>query len=248
MTFPEAGNPAHPTIILLHGGGLSSWSFDEVAQGLQPEYHVVTPIIDGHGGNDGSQFISIENSAQKLIAYIDQKYKGKVFALGGLSIGAQIATEVLSQRGDIADYAVLESALVYPIKGTKAFSAALCRLFYGFIRRRWFSRLQARVLFVPTEMFERYYQDSLAISKQSLINLTVSNGSYSLKHSVSAVRAKTLILVGEKELGIMKKSAVRLHHAIKGSTLYVAPSMGHGELSLVHTAEFIKCLKDFFSD
>lgn len=231
MLFKEFGTKNSETIILLHGGGLSAWSLIPLAELLQENYHVVTPIIDGHGEDGENTFISIEDCALKLIEYIDTECLGKVFALAGLSIGAQIVTEVLSLRNDITEYAVIESALVLPIKGL-SMMVPLNKMSYGLIKRRWFSKLQAKSLFVPPDMFGQYYSDSLKMSKQSLINLTLSNGNYGIKKSLSETHAKVLIVVGSKEIGIMRKSAKLLNEAIPNSKLYVASEMGHGEISL----------------
>jgi pimeloyl-ACP methyl ester carboxylesterase len=247
MIFKETSNKQLPTIVLLHGGGLSSWSINSIIEQLQSEFHVVTPIIDGHGEDGGEEFISIEDSASKLIEYIDTNCNGKVYAIGGLSIGAQIAVEVLSKRVDIAEYAILESALVYPIKGTAAMTVPTYKLFYGLVKRRWFSKLQAKSLCVPAVMFEQYYQDSLKMSKQSLINITLSNGNYTLKSSIANTKSNVLIIVGEKEIGIMKKSAKRLHEAIKDNELYIATAMKHGELSLVYPEKYIELVKLHFA-
>lgn len=248
MIFRETGNRNLPAIILLHGGGLSDWSWKEVADRLRATYNVVTPVIDGHGEDGGKTFTSIEDSAAKIISYIQNIHNGKVFAIGGLSIGAQIVCEVLSQQGNIADNAIIESALVCPIKGTAALTVPTYKLFYGLIKKRWFAKMQSKTLCVPDDMFEKYYEDSIHISKQSLINITLSNGSYALKHSIAAVTAKVLIIAGEKELGIMKKSAELLHKTIKGSSLYIAPKMKHGELCMVYPDNYIRLLNQLFSE
>lgn len=248
MIFRETANNKLPTIILLHGGGLSWWSLQAIIENLQSEFHVVTPIIDGHSEDSSEEFISIEDSAEKLINFIDTNYNGKVFAIGGLSIGAQIVTEVLSQRKNISKYAIIESALVYPIKGATAITVPTYKLFYGLIKRKWFSRMQAKTLCVPPNMFERYYQDSLRISKQSLINIALSNGNYNLKSNISKTNSKVLIIVGAKEIGVMKRSAKRLHEAIFGSRLYIAPAMKHGELSLVYPQKYVELIKSFFTN
>ncbi len=244
MRFKEFGSKDKDTIILLHGGGLSWWSLQRVVDILEKDYHVVTPIIDGHGEDGENTFISIEDSAKKLVEYIDSNFGGKVLVIAGLSIGAQIVTEVLSVRDDIAQYAIIESALVLPLKGTVAM-ASTYNLFYGLIKQRWFSKMQAKSLAVPEELFERYYQDSLKISKQSLINITLSNGNYKLKSSISGTKAKVLIIVGEKEISIMIKSANKLHEAISGSKLHVAQGLKHGELSIVYPQEYTKIVKEF---
>jgi pimeloyl-ACP methyl ester carboxylesterase len=246
MIFTETNNKDFPTIILLHGGGLSHWSLQNVVNELQSYFHVVTPIIDGHGVAGEETFISISDSATKLISYIDTQCNGKVFAIGGLSIGAQIVTEVLSQRENIAEYAIIESALVYPIKDTIEMTIPVYKLCYGLLKKRWFSKIQAKTLCVSPDMFERYYEDSMKISRQSLINITLSNGNYDLKSSISNTKSKVLIIVGEKEISIMKKSAKRLHDTIRGSQLYIAPKMKHGEISLNYPEKYIELIKSFF--
>jgi len=246
MKYLEFGDSDKPTIVLLHGGGLSWWSLKEAKEDLQTQYHIVTPIIDGHGDDGETTFTSISDSAGKLISYIDANCHRKVFALGGLSIGAQIVTEIISMRADIAEYAIIESALVYPIKGTTALTVPTFKLFYGLLRKRWFSKVQAKTLFVPSNKFEQYFKDSLNISKQSLINITLSNGNYSYKNSISDFKGKVLIIVGEKELGIMRKSARTLHNLISNSQLYIGQKMRHGEISLVNSREYLALIKSFF--
>ena len=226
---------------------MSFWSLQSIVEQLKSDFHVVTPIIDGHGEDGDEDFISIQDSAGKIIEYIDTKCYGRVFAVGGLSIGPQIVIEVLSQRANIAEYAIIKSALVYPIKGTTAMTVPTYKLFYGLVKKRWFSKLQAKTLCVPADMFEQYYQDSLKISKQSLINITLSNGNYNLSNSIVNTKAKVLIIVGEKEIGIMRKSARRLNEVIKGSELYIAPAKKHGELSLLNPKKYVEIVKSFFA-
>ncbi len=245
MLFKEFGSKNLPAIILLHGGGLSWWSLKGIIESLQSKYHIVAPIIDGHGEDGYETFVSIEKSAEKLISYIDNKCGGSVFAIGGLSVGAQIVTEVLSVRREIAEYAIIESALVYPIRGITAMTVPLYNLFYGMIRQRWFSKMQAKTLCVPESMFEKYYKDSLKITKQSLINITLSNENYVLKSTITDTRARVLVIAGEKEIGIMRKSAQRLHEVIDGSELYIAPSMRHGEISLNHPLKYVELISVF---
>ena len=248
MKFKEFGDRNLPTIIMLHGGGLSWWSLTDIVETLKGKYHVVTPIIDGHGEDGDTDFISIEDSAVRLIRYIDSEYGGEVFAISGLSIGAQIVAEVLSRRKDIAKYAIIESALIYPIKGVVALTVPTYKLFYGLVKQKWFSKMQAKTLFVPENKFQQYYEDSLRISKESLINITISNGNYTLKNTISDTSARVLILVGEKELGVMKKSAEALHQMIPHSELLILPRMGHGEISLVHAAQYMNLLRGLFEE
>jgi pimeloyl-ACP methyl ester carboxylesterase len=248
MLIKEFGKRDNPIICLLHGGGLSWWSYQPIIDLLISDYHVICPIIEGHGEAGKEEFTTIEDSANHLIKILDDRYNGHVHLLAGLSIGAQIVVEVLSSRPNIADKAIIESALVYPIPGTKLLVGPSFKLFYGLIKHRWFSKLQAKTLFVSDELFETYYQDSLLMSRNSLVNMSISNGTYQLKDTLTQVSIPTLLLVGQKEIGLMKKSAELLHTKLSNSKLVVLPNMGHGELSLVQPKHYVKMLFDFINN
>lgn len=248
MIFKEFGNKKNPVIILLHGGGLSWWSLKPQIEALQKDYYIVTPIIDGHGDDWQNTFISIEHSAEQVIDYIKDNFNGKVYAICGLSIGAQIVVEVISKEQSITENSVIESALVCPMKMATKLTVPMYNLSYGLIKKRWFAKLQAKTLYVPDELFESYFLDSSRMTKQSLINITNSNGDYSISPTLRNTHAKVLILVGEKEISIMKKSANLLHDTIKGSSLKIIEKGGHGELSLVQTDKYIDLILKFFAD
>jgi pimeloyl-ACP methyl ester carboxylesterase len=248
MIFKEFGSKNMPVIVLLHGGGLSWWSWKPQIEALQKDYCIVAPIINGHGDDWETTFISIEESAEQVVKYIKENHNGKVFALCGLSIGAQIIVEILSQEYDIAENAVIESALLYPIKMAAALTVPMYHLCYGLIKKRWYAKLQAKSLKVPDEFFENYYEDSSRITKQSLVNITKSNGTYSMPLTICNTKAKTFILVGEKELSIMKKSAALLHNTVKGSSLRIIEECGHGEISLIYPNKYLDLLQQLFAD
>ncbi|MVB10915.1 Alpha/beta hydrolase family protein [Caprobacter fermentans] len=249
MKFKELGQPEHPVVILLHGGGLSWWSVEGAARLLTDEYRVVMPIIDGHGEDGGMDFLSIRDSAEKLIRFIDRACGGRVFALCGLSLGGQIAAEALAERRDIADFAVLESVLVQPGHdrgGTVP--EPLIRLSYGLIRFRFFAKLQAKALSLPDELFEPYFRDTQELTLNSLIHILKSNGDFHLPISLKDTGARVLILVGSGESAEMKLSAGLLKKAIPGSRLIISKGMRHGELSIAHCGEYVRLLRQWFSE
>lgn len=246
MLCKEFGAKDAPCIVLLHGGGLSWWSWLPVIRQLENDYRVLVPVIDGYGEASGQMFISIEHSASEMLSYLQTACGGRVYALAGLSIGAQIVVEMLSQQDDIAEYAVIESALVCPMRCVKQLTPLMVGLSFPLIRMRWFARLQARELCVPQEQFDRYYADSQKISKASLQNTMISNSTYALKDTLGQTTAKALIIVGEHEIGVMKKSARQLQSKIAESQLYIAPRLKHGELSLVYPEDYVKRVKAFF--
>lgn len=59
-------------------------------------------------------------------------------------------------------------------------------------------------------------------------------------------KAKTLIIVGGKELSVMKKSAALLYKTINGSFIKVIEKSRHGEISLIYPDKYINLIKQFF--
>ncbi|MEX1378377.1 MAG: alpha/beta hydrolase [Eubacteriales bacterium] len=247
MKFREFGTKGNKPIMLLHGGGLSWWSLKPHIQALKNDYFIIAPTIDGHGDDSQTTFTSIEECADKIVNYINDKLDGKLYCICGLSIGAQIAAEVLSRKVNIAHKAVIESGLFCPMQYVASMAKPMYGMSYGLIKQKWFSKYQAKALYVPEEMFEQYYEDSCKMSKESLINMTISNSTYSIPKNIKNSEAETLIIVGGKELSAMKKSAQLLHDTINNSTLTIIDKNSHGELSLKTPDKYIKMLLDFLN-
>ena len=237
MKVKEFGVRQKETILLLHGGGLNSWNYDQTAQLLSDRYHVVLPTLDGHASSD-TPFTTIEENADGVIRWVDENCGGQVLLMGGLSLGGQILVEILSRRATICRYAVIESALAFPMRWTAAMVKPAYMLCYPLIRRRWFARLQFRALHIKPEWFEAYFTDTAAISRENMIAFLEANARYSLKDELSACKAKTLVLAGSRELPTMKRSARAIAEQMPNAALEILPGYVHGDLSLNHPEEY----------
>ena len=229
-------------IVLLHGGGLSWWNFRSQAEMLCGEYRVELPVLDGHAGSD-RDFSGIGTNAEELIDYIDRSFGGHVLALGGLSLGAQIAAETLSRRPDICRCALLESPALIPDRATAALLGPSISASYGLIRKPWFSRAQFRSLKMDPRFFDDYYRDSCAVSRENLIAFTRASQEYSLDPRIGETRARVLIAAGEKELPRILRSAKLLHERLPGSELRTLPGLYHGQFSLNRPEEYVSALR-----
>ena len=236
MIVKEYGKSNKDIIILLHGGGLSWWNYEEVSEILKSDYHVILPILDGHSGSD-RDFTSIENNANEIIEYIDNNYNGNVKLIGGLSLGAQILLDILSKRDNICEYAIIESALVCPMKMTNRLIELLINMSYGLINKKWFSKLQFKSLKIKKELFDKYYIDSSNITKNNMISFLEANSNYYLKN-IKTNKSKSIVIVGSKERSIMIKSAKRIHDELINSELEILSGYYHGDLSINHPNEY----------
>ena len=239
----EFGQRNAEVVMLLHGGGLSWWNYREVAARLAERYHVVLPVLDGHGDAD-TPFTTIEDNAAGLISYIDTHFGGQVLAIGGLSLGGQVALEMLSQRPRICRYAVIESALVKPSKLTHALIGPTFGMSYGLVKQRWFAAMQADYLGIPKALFDDYFRDTCAITKADMIAFLKANSSYTIKPGLSATIAKVKIVAGSREQKSIRDSAKLLHEAIPGSSMEILQGLRHGDLSLNKPELYVQILTD----
>ena len=246
MTVMEYGKQNQDTILLLHGGGLSWWNYREAAELLAGQYHVVLPVLDGHAGRD-APFTTIEDNADRLISYIDTRFGGQVLAIGGLSLGGQIAVEMLSRRPDICRYALIESALVRPMKLTAALIPPAFGMSYGLIGQRWFARMQADYLGIPSALFDEYFRDTCRISRADMIAFLKANSLYTIKPGLSETRAKVKIVAGSREQRNIRDSAVLLNRAIEGSSMEILPGLRHGDLSINHPERYVRMLTEWLA-
>ena len=242
MNYIEYGKENTDVIVLLHGGGLSWWNYREVAQNLSTSYRVILPILDGHA-KSGCDFTSIEDNAEKIIAFIDEHFGGHVLLIGGLSLGGQIVLEILTQRKDICQFALIESALVIPSKFTHAMIKPAFGSCYGLIKYKWFAKLQFKSLRIKQELFEDYFADTCAISKKSMIAFLEANALYKIKPALADCLATSYIFVGEKENSAMHKSAKLISEMLPKSSLEVLPNMYHGEFSINNVMDYARVVR-----
>ena len=192
-------------------------------------------------------FSSIEDNAARIIAHIDEHFGGKVLAIGGLSLGGQIAVEMLTQRPDVCSFALLESTLVKPSRLTHALIKPSFGMSYGLIKQMWFAKIQAAYLGIPKKLFNDYFRDTCKISKEDMIAFLQSNSTYSIRPTLRNTQAKVHIVFGCKEQASIRTSGRLLNRMIPDSTLEVLPGYSHGDLSLNHPQAYAQKLLTMIS-
>lgn len=242
MNYREFGDRTKETVLLLHGGGLSWWNFREVARMLEGDYHVVLPILDGHSGSD-RVFTTIKDNAEEIIAFIDENLGGSVLLLGGLSLGAQIALEILCMRKNICKHAVIESAAVLPAKMTNALIKSSVSPTFGLIKNRGFSKMQFKALHIKDDLFEDYYRDTCAVKKEDMIAFMKASTSFCLCESAKDIASDVHVFTGERERRVIRKSAGIISSLVPGCRMHVMRGLYHGEFSINHAQEYADSLK-----
>lgn len=252
MNIKEFGTQNSQTIIFLHGGGLSWWNYREEALSLSKHYHIVIPLLDGHAGCD-ADFKSISENADRIISFIYRNCNGNVLLIAGLSLGAQILTDILSKHENICQYAVIESACIIPSKITSFLLEPSVSSSFFLIKKKWFAKMQFRYLHLKNELFDDYYKDTCLISKENMIRFLKSSTEYKLSENIKNCRCQKIrIIAGSKEALKILKSARLLNKILPNSTLEIKDGLYHGEYSInkpeLYSEELLDMLALFEAD
>ncbi len=247
MVFKEFGHDRAGTLLLLHGGGLSWWNYRAVAELLASDHRVILPVLDGHAGSD-RPFTSIEDNAEEIIAFIQERLGGSVPLMGGLSLGGQVLLEMLSRRPGLCRCALVESASVIPSPLTAALVGPSVSLSYPLVKNRGFPKLQFASLRMPPDLFEDYYRDTCRISRGDMAALLRSSAAYGLKDSLPGCGAALHVFTGARETSVIRRSGELLSKRVPGAAWMELPGLYHGEFSLSHPRDYAETLRKLLSN
>ena len=256
MKFHEFGDKNWPSILLIHGGGSSWWNYLRQARILSHKYHVILPTLNGHGEEYQKDYISTEDSAQEILNYVRQNCGGKLFAVGGVSLGGQIAMELLSLDSDIAEKAIIDGSLCIP----QPRLARSCNLLVSLFGKLMFSKSACKLqlsimnkiypqLAYPDEIKNYFIEDLPRTPIKTLVTIYKTYmGNYKLKNRISKSKAQALYIYGEKELNCVKESARFFQKLHPNTILYEAKGYNHSYLSAYLPQEWIDLVVPFLEN
>ena len=107
LHYHDWGTPAAPTVIFLHGGGLTAHTWDAVCLGLRSNYRCLALDFRGHGDSDWSEDYDIDAHVEDVRAFI------AAFALGdvnlvGMSMGGMVAVRYAGRYPDLNSLVVID--------------------------------------------------------------------------------------------------------------------------------------------
>jgi pimeloyl-ACP methyl ester carboxylesterase len=225
MNVREQGPAGRPSILFLHGAGISGWSWDAVTRFL-PDYHCLVPDLPGHVNSLESAGFTIEGCANELASILRARAHAGRAHVAGLSLGGQLGLQLLAAHGRRVERALLTGTNVLGIPGWKLVAPTL-RAFLPMTRWDGLMRLQARALSIPTERWAEFRADARALTADALRRLVDASASFRMPSGLDAVGNPTLIACGEREVSVIRRSAVQLVGALPAATGIVVPKQSH---------------------
>ncbi len=221
----ESGSAMAPTIVFLHGGGVSGWMWQPQVERFQ-DYHCLIPDLPEHGRSVAEKQFSIQGSAARIAELIRTRAHGGRVHVVGLSLGAQIAVQLLGTSPKSIDHAVVSSTLARPIPGAGTVNW-MARMYMPFKNMGFLIRANMRQMGIPATYFEQFQEDTQRLTADSFAHITAENMSFRMPPGLNRATARVLVVAGQKEPKVMHEPARDLAAAIPNARACIATGLGH---------------------
>lgn len=225
----ESGDRSKPSIVFLHGGGMSGWMWERTVDYFG-DYHCIVPDLPRHGRSQSQSPLRLSDCAEQITEIIHRKANHGRAHLVGHSLGGKIIVEMLGSYPDIIDRAVVASALFDPVKllrlmhrpSTYQLTVALLRnqpLLKWMVGRMGLEGARER---------EALKEDFARLTAKSLYDIYEQLYLYdSIPSTLEKCDRPTLIVFGTKEFRAMRTSAIRLAGALGNARITAIEGADH---------------------
>jgi 3-oxoadipate enol-lactonase len=107
IAYWVSGPEKAPVVVLLHGATLDHQAWDEQVDDLAGRYRVVVPDLRGHGESPLEGPFRFDDAVDDIAALLDEVDTGSPVVLGGLSLGGNIAQEIVYRDAGRVDALVV---------------------------------------------------------------------------------------------------------------------------------------------
>lgn len=221
----ESGPDTAPTILFLHGGGVSGWMWDDVTRNLG-DFHCLVPDLPGHGPGAGNRLFSIAEAIDEVADLITHRAHGAKAHVVGLSLGAQVLVAFLPVHPGLVLRAVISGALVRPLPGAWLINAMMA-LYGPFKDMPLMIRANMKSYDVPVKYYEQFAADTKQLTTSGFAALIAANMTFSLPAGLDRVTMPVLVTAAEREYRLMKRSARTLAATLPDAIAMMPEYVGH---------------------
>jgi pimeloyl-ACP methyl ester carboxylesterase len=98
IAYWVSGPERAPLVVLLHGATLDHHAWREQVEALAPRYRIVVPDLRGHGESTLPGVFRFDDAVDDVAALLDAVDEGAPVVLGGLSLGGNIAQQIVRRE------------------------------------------------------------------------------------------------------------------------------------------------------
>ena len=242
LHYREDGDPAKPTVVLVHGFGDSFVTWGRWVVLLKRDFHVITLDLPGHGLTRApAGYRASPDAYADLVDAFAAKLALPPFAIVGNSLGGGVAWQVAQRYPKRVDALVLMDASGWPPAPTTTRPPLVFRLLKTPAGAFWLRHFNGDALAAQalradvvrqqliTKAFVARWQELHRAPghRDILMGLKAGPHSRATAAALSAIAVPTLVLQGEQDVVIPAADGRRFAQAIPGATLILYPDAGH---------------------
>ena len=221
----ERRNPGRPSVVFLHGAGISSWMWRCQVQGL-PELDAVALDLPGHGVSIDRAWESVSATAALVAAWIrSNATQGKAHVVG-LSLGGVVGLELAAQSPDVVDRLVTSGALGVGLPAAASL-AWLMEATMPLARMPWALRMSSRMLGLSAEDQAALGADIERMPKGFIRQAVRGVAGFRITPALLASPVPALVVAGTREYGGIKRTVTQLEANWPQATGRLVPKASH---------------------
>jgi len=123
IAYREAGNPANPKLVLLHGFPASSHQYRDLIQSLSDQFHVIAPDYPGFGLSDVPDPATYNYTFEGISQIVEHFLKLKGFDHYGLfaqDYGGPVGFRIVGRNPKALDWLIIQNTNAYEVGFTPA--------------------------------------------------------------------------------------------------------------------------------
>ena len=222
----EYGQAGSPTILFLHGLGVSSWMWQEQIESLQANYHCLTVDLPGNGESYQAEWRSFADTAVSLANIIRKQATNGQSHVVGLSLGGYSALHLLADFPELVLSSVVSGVTIRPFPDTMMYKL-LPRIVSRTTGWNVMISLMTKMMQLPDEVQPLYRRDSKRLTAQTINRIYDEVLNFTLPTGLRQQSPKLLAVAGEKEAKLVLETLPDFHQLETAVTATV-PNARHG--------------------
>ena len=206
MHFDQYGNPANPTLLLLHGAAATDTFCHQYV--FQDRFHLVVPHLPG-SGKEVDKTYDPESTLTVLLEVVRHIGKEKI-AVMGHSLGGELAVALVARHPECFSRAVFLSAWVCSSEKSIRLYTKLAKYTCATLKWSGLIRWQAKYWGYTPEQAEFMVDYSRRITPEQYLSWFSSRVHLDDLPQYGQVRIPMLAVCGSKEVAEMKNSLAEL--------------------------------------
>lgn len=210
MKVKHYGENKPNILLLLHGEEASSWIWEETLEKLTEEFHCITIDLPGHATSKDYEF-SINDTAILITKIFAQIYPNKKIHIAGVGVGAQVALKLAYDYSYLVQSLIL-SGITVDNSNTRLIKKLTAPLSSSFKKTEGYIKKRMSTMGIPLKKFLEFQKDVQSLDPELVKLVRQEKMAFSLPDYIVPMNVPVLIIHGEKEETIVKKSNLYLEN------------------------------------